>query len=302
MHEISKTTFIPSKLGIFNFMAGSVLNASLSIIGAGKVGRTLAKLWADNGVFRLQDMLCQSQKNADSATGFVGSGRAVSDYAALLPADIYLIATSDDRIESSCEELTRRGLISASTIVFHCSGALASSILHTATQQGAAVASIHPIRSFANPEQVAKDFTGTWCGMEGDQRALDILSPAFEAIGAKTANIRTDAKIHYHAGAVFASNYLVTLLDIAVQSYARAGIASDTALDMMAPLVRETVQNVFRLGPETALTGPVARGDMATANKQWQAVAAADATHGRLYEQLMQLTVELAARRKPPEK
>lgn len=249
----------------------------------------------------MQDVMCRSLANAESAAEFMGSGGAVSDYAALRPADIYLIATSDDQIESSCAALARTGLISSDTIVFHCSGALPSSALHDAKQQGAAVASIHPIRSFASPEQVAADFTGTWCGMEGDIRALDILAPAFQSIGAKTASIRTEAKIHYHAGAVFASNYLVTLLDIAVESYGRAGIAPDIALDMMTPLVRETVQNVFKLGPATALTGPVARGDMATANRQLQAVAAADAAHGRLYEQLMLLTAELADRRKTRE-
>lgn len=273
------------------------MNASLSIIGAGKVGKTLGKLWSAAGFFRLQDVMCRSQANAEAAVKFAGGGRAISDHSELLPADIYLIATSDDRIESCCAALARTGLVAADTIVFHCSGALPSSALHAAMQLGAGVASIHPIRSFADPERVAADFAGTWCGMEGDQRALDILAPAFQSIGARTATINTDAKIHYHAGAVFASNYLVTLLDIAMQSYGRAGIALEIALEMMAPLVRETVQNVFKLGPATALTGPVARGDMATAHKQWQAVATADAAHGQLYQQLMSLTVELARRR-----
>jgi len=87
-----------------------------------------------------------------------------------------------------------------------------------------------------------------------------------------------------------------------VQSYGRAGITPDVALQMMAPLVRETVENVFRMGPEAALTGPVARGDMATADRQQQAVAAVDAAHGQLYEQMMRLTADLAARRQPPVK
>jgi predicted short-subunit dehydrogenase-like oxidoreductase (DUF2520 family) len=71
---------------------------------------------------------------------------------------------------------------------------------------------------------------------------------------------------------------------------------------MMAPLVRETMENVFRMGAEAALTGPIARGDMATASRQQQAVAAADPAHGQLYEQFMRLTADLAARRRPSEK
>lgn len=278
------------------------MNASLSIIGAGKVGKSLGKLWAGKAAFDLRDVLNRSQASAQSAVEFIHGGRAISDYAALHAADIYLIATPDDQIAATCTALAQAGVLSPASIVFHCSGALPSSILQAAIEQGAAVASIHPIRSFASPEQVAQDFAGTWCGMEGDSRALDVLAPAFAAIGARTVVIDTDAKIHYHAGAVFACNYLVTLLDVAVQSYGRAGIAPDIALQMMAPLVRETVENVFRIGPEAALTGPVARGDMATAKRQQQAVAAADIAPGHLYEEMMRLTADLAARRRPSAK
>jgi predicted short-subunit dehydrogenase-like oxidoreductase (DUF2520 family) len=279
-----------------------VLNDTLSIIGAGKVGKTLGKLWLARKSLRLQDVFNRTQAGAGNATEFIGGGRPVSDYAALQPADIYLIATPDDRIATTCAALAEAGLLSPSSIVFHCSGALPSTVLRAAIDRGAAVASVHPIRSFAAPELVVQNFAGTWCGVEGDRRALDVLIPAFENIGANMVAINSDAKIHYHAGAVFACNYLVTLLDVATQSYARAGIAPDIALQMMAPLVRETVDNAFRLGPEAALTGPVARGDLATATLQWQAVAAADAKHGQLYEQLMRLTAELAARRQPPSK
>ncbi|MBS0307453.1 MAG: DUF2520 domain-containing protein [Proteobacteria bacterium] len=270
---------------------------SLTLIGAGKLGQSLGKLWTQHHAFRLQDVLTRSQESAQRAIACIGVGEAVSDFASLRRADVYLIATPDDRILSACTALAQAGLLDANSIVFHCSGALPSSVLQPAIERGAAVASIHPIRSFAVPEQVVQNFTGTWCGMEGDRRALDVLTPAFAAIGARLVPIKAEEKIHYHAAAVFACNYLVTLLDVARQSYQRAGIDADAVLQMMAPLVRETVENVFKLGPEAALTGPVARGDMATAERQWQAVAAADAAHGELYAQLMRLTMELAQRR-----
>src|SRR5690606_16891095 len=107
--------------------------------------------------------------------------------------------------------------------------------------------------------------------MEGDQRALDILSHLFSSIGAHCVPIERDAKVFYHAAAVFASNYLVTLLDTAIQTYARAGIPQDVAQKMMAALVRETAENVLRTSPEQALTGPIARGDMETVQRQYRA-------------------------------
>lgn len=274
---------------------------TLAIIGAGKLGQTLGRLWSAGGVLRLQDVLNRSLPSAQRAVAFIGAGRAVDAWPALRTADIYLIATPDDRIAASCDALAQAGLLNDGSTVFHCSGAQPSSALQAASARGAAVASVHPIRSFAAPAEVVKNFAGTWCGMEGDARALALLAPAFSAIGARTVAIDAGAKIHYHAGAVFACNYLVTLIDIARQSYMRAGIDMDTALQMMAPLVRETVENIFRLGPAAALTGPIARGDMGTAEKQRQAVATADPAHGELYAQFMQLTHALAARRPPPE-
>ena len=188
--------------------------------------------------------------------------------------------------------------MSASSIVFHCSGALPSSILDSASQRGAAIASIHPIRSFAVPEKVVADFAGTYCGVEGDQTALDVLNPLFNTIGAQTVSIQGDAKVLYHAAAVFASNYLVTLLDTAVQAYGKAGIPQDVALKMMAPLLRETTENVLQIGPEQALTGPIARNDIATVIKQYRSVNTWNRDYGKLYKQLGKLTAHLARRRK----
>lgn len=278
------------------------MQKTLAIIGAGKLGQTLGRLWTSRHTLQVQDVLTRSQASAQAAVAFIGAGRPVATFAELRRTDYWLIATPDDRIAAACAALAQTGLLDGGSIVFHCSGALPSSALQSAIERGAAVASIHPIRSFAAPEQVVRDFAGTWCGMEGDSNALEVLEPLFSAIGAQLVRIDPQAKIHYHAGAVFACNYLVTLLDVARQSYVRAGIAPELALQMMAPLLRETLENVLKLGPEAALTGPVARGDMATAEKQCQAVTAADAAHGALYGQLMQLTADLAARRKPSPK
>jgi predicted short-subunit dehydrogenase-like oxidoreductase (DUF2520 family) len=270
---------------------------SLSIIGCGKLGKTLGRLWTANHILQLHSILNRSMESAQIASTFIGTGTAIDSYTTLQPSDIYLIATPDDLIEPACKQLAQTNLLSPNSIVFHCSGALPSSILQAAQEQGAAIASVHPIRSFAIPEQVVQDFAGTYCGVEGDQHALDTLKTLFDAIGAQWVPIDAHAKTLYHAAAVFTSNYLVTLLDVAQQTYIEAGIAPDVALKLMAPLMRETAENVFRLGPEAALTGPIARGDMTTAKKQFNALAAVHPNHAALYEQFMKLTVDLVARR-----
>jgi predicted short-subunit dehydrogenase-like oxidoreductase (DUF2520 family) len=270
---------------------------SISIIGGGNVGKALGRLWHAAGVVEIRDVMCRTLDSAARATGFIGAGRAVADYADLQRADIYMITTSDDRIASSCAALAAAGLLGPASVAFHCSGARQSTELAAAHAAGAAVASIHPIRSFASPDTVAADFSGTYCGVEGDPRALDALMEPFAAIGARFVPIDADRKILYHAAAVFASNYLPTLLASAQQAYAAAGISPGTALEMMEQLVRETVDNVFRLGPAGALGGPIARGDTATVEKQQSAVSAWNEEYGKLYAQFAELTTRLAATR-----
>ena len=162
--------------------------------------------------------------------------------------------------------------------------------------KGSAAASIHPVRSLAMPDQVLRSFAGTYCGSEGDERATHVMGKAFSAIGARLVEIDPQFKMLYHAAAVFASNYLVTLLDIGLQAYAKAGVPNDEALKMMEPLVRKTVDNVFDRGPENALSGPVARGDVKTAVRQYRAVRAWDASLGKLYKELGKQTRKLARR------
>jgi predicted short-subunit dehydrogenase-like oxidoreductase (DUF2520 family) len=273
------------------------MRKTLNIIGCGKVGKVLGRLWSASGSLVVQDVLNRSIESAEQAVAFMGCGNPVGDYKDLHPADVYLIAVSDDQIRKCCDALARSGKLSPHAIVFHCSGALGSDELRSAQEQGAVTASVHPIRSFAAPEQVAATFTGTYCGMEGDRQALDVLHAAFSSIGALTVRIEADSKIIYHSAAVFACNYLVTLMDLAQQAYVKSGIPPELALKLMEPLVRETVDNVFRSGPVAALTGPIARGDAATVVRQYRAVRAWNKRYGLVYKLLGKLTSALNRRR-----
>lgn len=270
---------------------------TLNLVGAGHVGRVLGRLFAQHGTFALHDVLTRSQASAHAAIGFIGAGCAAGSIAAMRPARVWLLAVSDDQIAPACAALAEAHDLQGA-VVLHCSGARASTELQAARARGALVASVHPIRSFADPDAVARDFGGTFCGIEGDAGALALLIPAFEAIGAHTVAIDAAAKTVYHAAAVFASNYLVTVLDAALRAYQAAGVPEDVARELARPLATETMANVFRLGPAAALSGPVARGDMATVARQQGALAAWDAPTGELYAALVPPTEDLARRKR----
>jgi predicted short-subunit dehydrogenase-like oxidoreductase (DUF2520 family) len=272
------------------------MTPTLNLVGAGHVGRVLGRLFAASGAFALQDVLTRSPASAQAAVAFIGAGQACTDVAQLRPAQAWLLAVSDDQIEPVAAQLAQTHDLTGA-VVFHCSGAKASAALQAARGGGALVASVHPIRSFADPQQVAREFAGTFCGVEGDAAALALLGPAFEAIGARLVPIDGAAKTVYHAAAVFASNYLTTVIDAALRAYQAAGIPEAVARELAQPLATETLANVFRLGPAAALSGPVARGDLATVARQEQALLDWDAATGRLYGALVPPTTDLARRK-----
>jgi len=271
--------------------------ATLNLIGAGKVGRVLGRLLAASGTFTVQDVLTRSGPSALDAVRFIGAGSARTDYQAMRDADCWMLAVSDDQIAPVCAQLAADRDLTGS-VLFHCSGAKSSGELRSAV--GAHVASVHPIRSFADPEQVAAHFGGTFCGIEGDAAALGMLTPALEGIGARAVPIDAAAKTVYHAASVFASNYLVTVLDAALRSYQAAGIPEMVARELAAPLATETMANVFRLGAGAALTGPIARGDFETVARQQAALEGWDKPTGELYRALATATVDLTRRGREP--
>ncbi|MCE3262528.1 MAG: hypothetical protein K0R43_1607 [Pseudoduganella sp.] len=270
---------------------------SLTVVGGGHVGRVLGRLFFQAGTFALQDVLARTADSAARAAAFIGAGTPALAGGVVHRADVYMLSVGDDQIVPACEALAAAVPLQGA-VVFHCSGALGSERLAAARAAGAHVASVHPIRSFADVDAVAAAFPGTFCGVEGDRAALDVLLPALAAIGAQAVQIDPAAKTVYHAAAVFASNYVVTVIDAALRAYQAAGIPEAVARQLARPLAVESMENAFRLGAAPALTGPVARGDMATVQRQQAAVAAWDGATGQLYQALVAPTLALAERKR----
>lgn len=266
----------------------------LNIIGCGRVGRTLARLWRNHGVFETGDVNDHTPDKSRAAVAFIGGGRACGHVEEMRGADLWLLAPPDDRIAACCRELAAGTALAAGNIVFHCSGALPSGVLADAAARGARVASVHPLKTFADAAIAAGSFAGTSCAAEGDTAALAVLKPAFGRVGARVFEIEASAKTLYHAASVIVCNDLTALLDTGARLYERAGIVRDDALRMMEPLVRETLDNVFALGTAGALTGPIARGDVEVVRRQLEALAAGDPHIAAVYSSLGMIAVDIA--------
>jgi predicted short-subunit dehydrogenase-like oxidoreductase (DUF2520 family) len=271
------------------------MKPTLSIIGAGKVGRVLAQLFHRHQIFSIQDVQNRTAASGAAAVEFIGAGNFVTEFSELIPADIFMISVPDDQIKSCANQLKEHDLVTPDTIVFHCSGVLDSSEL----EFDSPTASLHPMRSFADSKFVADNFASTICTMEGDDKATMQLALACHEIGAHIVTINRGAKTLYHAGAVFASNYLVTLMDTALQTLEAAGISPEAAQKMVRPLAQETFNNIFNLGTQQALTGPIARGDELTVTRHENALKAWDNEQASLYLALAKSTRAMKVRGQP---
>lgn len=269
---------------------------TLSIIGAGRVGRSLGKLFHQFEVFQVTSVMSRSLESAVSSCAFIGAGEPVASIEQWRVPDVVMLAVPDDEIEGQVSVLLQHALVQTDCVVFHCSGSKSSSILAPLHECGAHVASVHPVRSFADPGLVVSDFHGTMCGIEGDRLALQTLSSAFAAIGAQVFELSSEHKLRYHAAAVFASNYLVTLIDVAQQCYVAAGLDPDLAARLAKPLASKTLENCFRLGTTAALTGPIKRGDFETVQRQENDLLSLDRNIADLYKSFVPLTTEIAER------
>ena len=247
----------------------------INIIGAGKLGRTLARLFNDTGLIHVGGIYNRTIESSQSALEFIGAGHVCSTIEQLSsqPAELWMIATPDDVIHSCAEQLAELSAINwQETIAFHCSGLQTSTVLAPLKKRGSQVASAHPAHSFASPQRSLSAFKSTVCTLEGDILAIEGISTLFKAAGGQTTTITAEAKPLYHAATVMASNYLIALLSVSETLLEKAGIEETLASAVLSPLMRQSLENGLTEGAVNALTGPITRGDSHTLQAHLEAI------------------------------
>ena len=205
--------------------------------------------------------------------------------------EVLFLAVPDDRIHPVAQQLWGTKSIGPGQTVLHCSGVLGQEALSALVPTRAALGSLHPLQTISDPEVAPERFKGAWAAVEGSPAAMEAAEDIARSLGMKPFRITAKQKILYHAGAVFASNYLVVVEAIAQRLLRHAGLSDEEAWAALSPLVRGTITNLLAADPRSALTGPVVRGDTDTSLRHLGALTIDDA---RLYQMLGRAALELA--------
>ncbi|MCB2224400.1 MAG: DUF2520 domain-containing protein [Actinobacteria bacterium] len=239
----------------------------LLLAGPGRAGRSLFLRCAAAG-HDLAGVAGRDPAAAADAAALVGAPALAWDDP-LPGADLLVVAVRDDAISDAAAHLAP--LAGAVRAAVHLSGLTPVEALGP-LGDGRATGSFHPLQTLPDPEAGAARLEGAWVGVTSDDDLLaDDLFRLARSIGARPFELPNEAKALYHAAAAAAANYPVAALSMARRLFRAAGVPFEAA----APLVRAVVDNAFALGPEAALTGPIARGDVGTVAAQRAAVEAA---------------------------
>lgn len=269
----------------------------VGFIGAGKVGTALSALLHARGI----DVRSVSGRSMASSRRMAHAAHlepsaAASRAATVAHSAIVFLTVPDDAIGPLCRDIAREGGWRPGQGVVHCSGALPSDVLQPAKDMGALAASFHPLQAFASLEAALEHLPGSTFACEGDPSLVEQLDLLVRALDGVSLRLTSTEKTLYHAAAVIASNYTVTLAALASGLLVREGIAPDTAtaLRYLLPLLRGTVNNLAALGLPAALTGPIARGDAGTIARHLQALDDIAPDLAEVYRDLGKSTLPLA--------
>ena len=273
---------------------------TISVVGAGKVGSTLAMLFYHAG-YRIVSVISQKKNSAKKLARLVRCETYSDSLSEIHSATrIILIAVPEEYISEIAKTIARHPYLDFSKLaVFHTSGSLTSDALLPLMREGVTAFSLHPIQSFSKASdldyQVVR-MKNVVYGFEGYTTALPLARRLVKSLCGRLIQIPKEEKILYHIACVFASNYSIALLGT-VEELAKR-IDGNIKLSHFEPLVKTSIENAFHVTPTMALTGPIVRGSTSTIENHVNELRKTDKTLAFLYQQIGLQALKMAIKRK----
>ncbi len=273
------------------------LSKSIAIVGLGRVGTALAVLLWRQGFRNLR--VCDHNSAKVNILKELTDG-SISDCSTpaetIVGADLTFIAVQDRYISEVARSLAESDQSKDVTgrLFAHLSGSLTSVVLQPLAALNAITFSLHPLQSVADVEGGVKVLAGSYFSFEGDERAFSAAETVVAALSGDLIRLAAADKVLYHAAAVVSSNFFIALEEMAITMMSGIGVDADTARRMLLPLIRGSFENLERVSPAEALTGPIVRGDDQTVAAHLAALREKFPGYVSAYRLLAALNVDLA--------
>jgi predicted short-subunit dehydrogenase-like oxidoreductase (DUF2520 family) len=276
-------------------MLSLCMSRSVSIVGAGRLGRALGRSLRRLG-WRIAAVVTRSAAHSRAAARAIGAGRPFATLTSeVMDADVILLLTPDDVLADVAPQLARlAGKKCRGKIVLHGSGALDNSVLQALARCGAATGSIHPMQTFTNNSQ--PNLKGVIFAIEGHPRARRVAGEIARSLGGIAVPVASNSKPAYHAAGTLVASHALALTEAASQTLIKLGFTRTQAVRTLLPLMRQMLDNFEKHGPHAAWTGPASRGDYATLKKHQQALRRHPREIGDSYAALLRLSARVLAK------
>ncbi|MDD2252003.1 MAG: DUF2520 domain-containing protein [Dehalococcoidales bacterium] len=268
-------------------------NLKIGFIGAGKVGSALGSALHDKG-YRVSAVCSRTYKGASLTASLIPGCHAFESSSQVASTCDLIFITAPDGVILDVAETTSW---LPGQMVVHTSGADSREILEAANRAGALTGVFHPLATISSTGNVDNPFDGITITIEADPPLFQILESLARALGAQTLSLRQEDRALYHASAVFVSNYVCALADIASGLWEEIGFTRQQAEKALLPLLKGAVHNLQTAGLPDCLTGPISRGDTGTLVKHIDVLEKLDAPLASTYRALGIHTTGIAARK-----
>jgi predicted short-subunit dehydrogenase-like oxidoreductase (DUF2520 family) len=275
-------------------MLSLCMSRSVSIVGAGRLGRALGRSLRRLG-WRIGVVVTRAAAHSRAAVRAIGAGQPFARLtSAVMDADVILLLTPDDVLADVARQLAQfAGQKCRGKIVLHGSGALDNKVLHPLARCGAATGSIHPMQTFTNNS--LPNLKGVIFAIEGHPRARRAAAAIARSLGGAPVPVASNSKPAYHAAGTLVAGHALALTEAAAQTLIKLGFSRAQAVQTLLPLMRQMLDNFEKHGPRAAWTGPASRGDYATLKKHQRALRCHPREFGDSYDALVRLSARVLA-------
>jgi len=263
---------------------------TIGFIGAGTTGTALAVRLAQHG-YQVIAVSSRSLTSAEKLAARISGCKVYSGAQEVADiAELIFITTPDDTIPQVAADVQWHD----GQNVVHCSGAHSVDILETAKLRGANTGCFHPLQTFASVDQAIDNIPGSAFAIEAEEPLASALKEMATTLEGDWVILKAGDKVLYHAAAVFACNYLVTLVKLATDLWQTFEVPPAQATKALMPLLRGTLSNIENVGLPNCLTGPIARGDLGTISRHLESLSKQAPSLLSIYKELGQQTVPIA--------